>query len=110
MTPPPEVISRTTEDGEKLKRCELPDGRWINVLYDDKNEIRKIVISFDTTPSEGKDGKFHDFSEVRYTNKKAWYDVDSSNSVFEGAITTGYDFEKLKALAERIFGKWMAEE
>ena len=106
MEPKPEIISGHNDKGNYGKKVKLPDGRWIDVIYDKNGEITSINISYDTTQDTEKDGTKFDGGEVRYDkNGKAWYDTDKNNSVYEGSITSGYDFEKLKAIAEKIFGK-----
>lgn len=99
MEPKPEVI------GDKdWKHVALPDGRWIQVNYDENGEICDIYISHDTTPDTEEGGSTYDGIDVIYTSEKAECNYDHCNSSFEGIITSGYDFEKLKALAEKIFG------
>ena len=105
MNPKPEIKSGHHEEGDyDWKGTTLPDGRWIEVHYDKNGEITKILISHDTTPNKNSDGSTFDGADVKYTKDKAQYDTYKKNSVFEGAITSGYDFEKLKALAKKIFG------
>ena len=107
MEPKPEVRSGHDDKGNyDWKSVKLPDGRWIGVYYDDNGKITDILISHDTTPSTKDDGTKNDAAEVRYDkNGKAWYNTDKNNDYYEGSITSGYDFEKLKAIAEKIFGK-----
>lgn len=107
MEPKPEIISVHNDKGNyDWKIAELPDGRWIEARYDENGEITSIRISYDTTQDTMSNGTKHDGAEVRYDkNGEAWYDTDKNNSCFEGYITSGYDFEKLKAIAEKIFGK-----
>lgn len=94
------------KDNYNWKSATLPDGRWIEVEYDDKGEINNIKISHDTTPDHESDGSTYDGVDVKYYKDIAWYDIDKSNGNWEGSIRSGYDFEKLKAVAEKIFGKW----
>ena len=106
MNPKPEIKSGHDEKGNyDWKNTTLPDGRWIEVHYDKEGEITEIMISHDTTPDKRSDGSF-DAQDVNYTKDKARYDTDKNNCVWEGSITSGYDFEKLKALAEKIFGQF----
>ncbi len=91
--------------GDAWKEAELPDGRCIQVNYDNNGKIDKILISFDKTPDHSSDGTTYDGYEIMYEKDRAWYDIDKSNDTFEGRITSGYDFEKLKAIAESIFGE-----
>ena len=105
MNPKPEIKSGHNEKGNyDWKEAKLPDGRWIGVRYDKEGEITDIIISHDTTPNKGSDGSTFDAAEVRYSKNYADYDTDKNNNTCEGTITSGYDFEKLKALAEKIFG------
>ena len=105
MNPKPAINSGHNEEGDYDWKCTtLPDGRWIEVHYDKEGEIKEILISYDTTPDKETNGSTFDGAEVRYTKNKAWYDTDKNNNDWEGSITSGYDFEKLKAIAEKIFG------
>ena len=102
--PKPEITSGHDEEGDyDWKEAVLPDGRWIQVRYDKEGEITDILISHDTTPEETESG-FYDGTEVFYSKYKAKYNTDKNKYFWEGSITSGYDFEKLKALAEKIFG------
>ena len=105
MNPNPKISSgHNKKDDYDWKQAKLPDGRWISVLYAKEGEITEISISYDTTPDKETNGSTFDGAEVRYTKNKAWYDTDKNNDDWEGSITSGYDFEKLKAIAEKIFG------
>ena len=100
-------IERGHNDDENcdFANATLPDGRRIVVLYDNDGKISYILISHDTTPDTYSDGTTQDCAEVSFNNGEAYFDYDKSNENWEGSITSGYDFEKLKALAEKIFGK-----
>lgn len=94
------------ENNNDGKSATLPDGRWIRVYYDKDGEICKIDISHDKTPNHKKeDGTTYDGAEISYRKDMALYHIDNSNNKYQGSITSGYDFEKLKAIAESIFGK-----
>ncbi len=101
MNPKPEIISGHSD--YDWKAATLPDGRWIAVSYDEKGEINSISIAFETNP-EGDD------ADVRYIESGAAWDKDRNNSGFDLdprcllSSAPDYDFEKLKALAEKIFG------
>lgn len=111
MDPKPKIKSgKNTEKNYEWKEAELDDGRWIQVRYNSEGEISEILISHDTTPNKSDDGTTYDAADIKYTQEKARYDTDHNNGKYEGSITSGYDFEKLKALAEKIFGKKEAEE
>lgn len=58
------------------------------------------MISYDTT----RNNKGQDEIEVLYEKENASYNIDQNKGVYEGTISSGYDFEKLKAVAEKIFG------
>ena len=104
MNPKPAISSGHNEEGDyDWKDANLPDGRWIEVRYDKNGEIAKILISHDTTPNKNSDGATADLAEVNYRKYFARYDTDKNNRFWEG-FTSGYDFEKLKALAKTIFG------
>lgn len=103
MEPKPSIMS--WHDSEKdcdVKWMTLPDSRWIKVYYDENGEISDILISYDT---EEVVGRYVLLSDVRYTKDQAIYSTDKNSKDWDGAITSGYDFEQLKALAEKIFGK-----
>ena len=105
MNPKPEIKSGHNEEGDyDWKTANLPDGRWIDVRYDKNGEITEIKISHDTTPYKKSDGTTADYAEASYTKARARYNTNHNNGYFEGFITSGYDFEKLKAVAEKIFG------
>lgn len=108
--PKPEIKSYTYEESGNRKKAELPDGRFIQVCYDSSGEIDCISISYDTNLDTAVDGSMYDGFEIQYTNDQAFFDTDKSNNLYEGCIDKGYDFEKLKALAEKIFGKWESAE
>lgn len=107
MNPKPEIESGHNDEGNyDLKKARLSDGRLIAVRYDENGEIRDILISHDTTPDHEADGSTFDGAEVVYMESEALYNTDHSNDLAEGSISPGgYDFEKFKALAEKIFGK-----
>lgn len=98
------IESGKNDDGTEWKYVTLPNGKWIQVEYDGNGDISKILISHDTTPDHKEDGSTNDTGEVEYTATVAQYNFDKSNNEYEGSITSGYDFEKLKALAKKIFG------
>ena len=108
--PKPEIKTGTNKKGKNWKQTTLPDGRYITVYYDKKGEICDISISHDTSLNTREDGSTFDAVDIRYTKDGADFDTDKSNAVYEGSIDKGYDFEKLKVLAEKIFGKWGSAE
>ena len=104
MNPKPEITSGHNEEYDyDWKKAKLPDGRCIEVRYDKEGEIARIGISHDTTLDKGTNGSY-DGLDVAYTKDKAEYNTDNNNGVFDGSITSGFNFEKLKALAKKIFG------
>lgn len=106
MEPKPELESGHNENGDcDWKKVTLPDGRWIEVWYNSEGEISEIKISHDTSPDKRSDGSTYEGAEICYEKDIARYNTDKNNHKYEGRITSGYDFEKLKALAEKIFGK-----
>lgn len=95
--PKPEIEEGTTLDGENFKSISLPDGRWIDVIYDENGEIKKININYDTKLSS--DGE--DYADAKFYSDLAVAHSDHTKPA--SLITSGFDFEKLKALAKRIF-------
>ena len=105
MNPKPAIQSGHDENLDyDWKGTLLPDGIWIQVNYDKNGEITDILILYDTTPDKRPDGSTNNGYEVLYTKDKAGYNTNHNSVDFEGFITSGYDFEKLKAIAEKIFG------
>ena len=104
MKKKPKIESGKNDAGTEWKQAILPNGQKIEVNYDQNGDISKIWISHDTTPDHEKDGSTYDGYEVLYTATEANYDNDKSNGYWEGSITSGYNFEKLKAVAKKIFG------
>ena len=94
MNPKPQIVKDNNS-----AQITLPDGRYIKVEFDANGEITAIGISYDTT--KNSDGE--NYSQVWYEKENANYDYDASNNTYEGAITSGYDFEKLKTFVEQIF-------
>ena len=94
MNPKPTIVKENNS-----AKITLPDGRFIEVEFDENGEITRIGISYDTAPESNGE----DWEEVQYEKNEAYYDIDKSNENWEGAITSGYDFEKLKAFVEQIF-------
>lgn len=88
------------------KNTQLPDGRWIEVIYDDKGNIKEIRISHDTTLQTDTDGTKYDGSDVKYSQENADVDTNPGNSHFEHFISSGYNWNELVRIAESIFGKF----
>lgn len=97
-------IESGNNNGTKWKSATLSNGQRIKVIYDQNGDISEIMISHDKTPDHDEDGSTFNGAEVSYTKTEAWYNIDHSNNDYEGSITSGYNFEKLKALAKKIFG------
>lgn len=92
----------TKKDGSKI--AELPNGQWIQVSYND-GEL-EISISHTISHEIDENGKTYDGAEVSYRKSYAEAGTNSNNSTkYAGRITSGYNFEKIKELAEAIFGK-----
>ena len=105
MSDKPEIETGTDDENRKWAECQLADGRRIKVFYDSNGEINTIYISHDTSPDIEDNGNTFDGWDLKYTSEKASYNTDRSNDVYDGSIKSGYDFQKLKALAEKLFGK-----
>lgn len=105
MEPKPEIKSGHNDTyNYDWKTTELPDGRWISVIYDDNGEITSIDISHDTTLDTFSNADEGDYAEITYQREIADFNYDKNNWPWKGDINSGYDFDKLKALAEKIFG------
>ena len=109
--PKPEIVEGKREN-KNTREAHLPDGRFIIVMYDDSGEISDIAISniFEEETLTTSNGKSQDCAEIRYSKDKAQFNNDNNEVLYDGYIDKGYNFEKLKALAERIFGKWETPE
>ncbi len=79
---------------DNCKMAELPSGQQIVVRYEN-GEISEITIKCST------DGRL----DVQYYETYASVNTDRTDSIPNHKITSGYNFEKLKELAEAIFGK-----
>ncbi|MBR2430567.1 hypothetical protein IKB17_03775 [bacterium] len=93
MDPKPQV---EIDSGKMTKTVKLKDDRKIEVKYNQDGEIEEIKVM---------DGHWENQFAIRYTKDKAYYNMDSKKAGYEGFISSGYDFEALKALVEEIFGK-----
>lgn len=102
MNPKPEVYA-SKHAGEDCKECKLPNGEYIRVFYDSKGEIEGIMVSYSSEEEELSDGSMGDGAEAYFTSDFANYNANSSIKGWDGEVTSGYDFEQLKALAEKIF-------
>lgn len=96
----------------KSKTATLNDGRFIVAYYDKNGKIDKIAVSTEkgdvTETKEGESYKY-DASEVNFQAKSMGIDAETSNQrnfTMDLKVTEGYDFEKYKALAEKIFGSY----
>ena len=98
---------------KNYKKATLPDGRWIKVWYDKDGKIEEICVSTNTQKHDEVDSngvdKDMDVEEVVFSKERASVegenpDEKEHNHVLEYNITSGYVFEKYKALAEKIFG------
>lgn len=103
MNPKPEVYD-SKHAGEDCKECKLPNGEYIRVFYDSNGEIEGIMVSYSSEEEELSDGSMGDGAEAYFTSDFANYNANSSINGWDGEVTSGYDFEELKALAEQIFG------
>ncbi len=101
---PDNVTFTKGEDGSEY--AELPDGTGIMITRDDDGNIDMVEIF---NPG-GPDSTF----DIRYRQKGTMYfDPDGKNvdsSKYKESIQGGFDFAKIKALAERIFGAKPKEE
>lgn len=95
-------IEEGVRNGSKYKRAELPDGRVITAIFDKyTGELSNIQVS--TIPGEtelrGEKGEWH---EVLYT-KDFVRPTSKGRDLIQ--YSDNYDFNAIKQLCERIFGK-----
>lgn len=104
------ITKKTLKSGKRIKTATLPDGRFIDAYYDKNGKIANIYVSTDVVentyvmPNKKYRG---DNSEVSYSKDGAWVEAETSqqkNCRFDLNVTDGYDFEKYKQMAEKIFG------
>ena len=92
----PKLEVKKDEDGSEYVK--LADGRRVCVERNDQGEIVKVWIDNDN------DNKDYD---VFYSQDRLMIDTDNENTVWEYSIDNDnrYDYDKILALANRIFGE-----
>ncbi len=92
----PKLEVKKDEDGSEYVK--LADGRRVCVARNDQGEIVKVLIDNDN------DNKDYD---VFYSQDRLMIDTDNENTVWEYGIDNDnrYDYDKILALANRIFGE-----
>ena len=101
-------------DGSVTKKAILPDGRRISATFSKEGEITAISINTDVKKQlEYKGNNYSDLNEVRYEKENMSVSLETGNydnikhgsSDYYSVNASGgdYDFEKYKALAEKIF-------
>ena len=92
----PKLEVKKDEDGSEYVK--LADGRRVCVARNDQGEIVKVLIDNDN------DNKDYD---VFYSQDRLMIDTDNENTVWEYSIDNDnrYDYDKILALANRIFGE-----
>ena len=97
--------AKVSTENNNIKVAQLDNGQWIRVKYEN-NRISRIAISHIRSNQVKPDGTTYDGDEVTYQEDGVYIDTNANDSRFEYNITpSGYNFEKLKAIAEAIFGK-----
>ena len=101
---PDNVTFTKGEDGREY--AELPDGTGIVITRDDDGNIKYVDIKNPGGPDE--------YYDIGYRSDGTMYfDPDGkadSDGKYQESIQGGFDFAKIKALAERIFGAKPKEE
>lgn len=90
------TIKEQKSDDYTIKTAQLSDGRWIMACYDKDGKIDRIYVSTDGS-NTGNVELRADYAGVATNNNK--------NSGYDTKLTDGYEFEKYRQLAEKIFGK-----
>lgn len=92
----PKLEVKKDEDGSEYVK--LADGRRVCVERNDQGEIVKVLIDNDN------DNKDYD---VFYSQDRLMIDTNNENTVWEYGIDNDnrYDYDKILALANRIFGE-----
>ena len=85
-------------EDKKYVRLDLGNGKYIYAFYNDFGKITKVNVG--TLEEDGESINY----DVSYTAKYAMVDTDISNDKWEGEINSGFDFEKIKEVAQAIFG------
>ena len=96
--------------GQIYKKATLPDGRYIGVRYDKHGNIERIMVSIETgeVTETNQNGQLkYDATEVAFGKDAIQVDAETKtqkNRKYDLKVTEGYEFEKYKTLAEKIFG------
>lgn len=101
---PDSVTFTKKENGREY--AELPDGTGIVITRDDDGNIDMVEILNPGGPDSSYDIKYK-------PNGTMYFDPDGKSvdsSTYKESIQGGFDFAKIKALAERIFGAKPKEE
>lgn len=101
---PDNVTFTKGEDGKEY--AELPDGTGIKITRDDDGNIKYVDIHNPDGPD-----KYYDIGYRQSGNM--YFDPDGKSDgsgKYKESIKGGFDFAKIKALAERIFGAKPKEE
>ena len=98
--------------GGTWKKATLSDGRYIAASYDNRGQINEITVSTDVKTDEIRCADINDagdFAEVNFDSSGAHVDSETTlikNGKYDLKVTDGYEFEKYKVLAEKIFGSY----
>ena len=103
-------IAQDKKTGEIVKEATLSDGRYIIASYDKQGNIESIVVSTETgqATETSQNGQLNDdATEVMFRKDDIQVDAETNtqrNHKYDLKVTEGYEFEKYKALADKIFG------
>lgn len=85
-------------DEHTILSAQLFNGIGVYAKYDDKGEITQIKIHYHDN---------HKQIDVSYDSEVALVNTDTNNDTFEGELTSGYDFNEIKKVAEAIFADFL---
>lgn len=99
MNPKPKITVSDKSDDKHWKMAKLPDGRYIKAYYDIDGTLEHVDISYDTQLNSRKTDDY----EVQYYGSAVYCNYDKTNISDEFSFDYK-NFDKIKTLAEKIFG------
>ena len=85
-------------DEHTILSAKLFNGTGVYAKFDDKGEITQIKINYHDNLKQ---------IDVSYDSEVALVNTDTNNDTFEGELTSGYDFNEIKKVAETIFADFL---
>jgi len=92
-------VDTETEDGETYttKTAKVKE-RYVKARYNQSGQLVDVEINVDNS-------KKHYAPDVKYSADGAYCDTKEKNPGYEAEITSGFDFEAIKRVIDRIFGR-----